>query len=78
MKQSFTQQHLVKFLYRETSTSEMLSVNEALHQDPVLRQEYDQLMQAQQQLPRVQFRPAAASIHRILKYSECSSVGREA
>lgn len=78
MKQNFTQQHLVKFLYHEISASEALSINEVLHRDPVLRQEYQQLMQARQQLPRVQFRPADATIQRILKYSECSTVGREA
>lgn len=78
MKQNFTSNHLIKFLYNETGVLEKLAINEALHADPVLRREYEALQQAQQQLPKVTFRPSASAVQRILKYSERTAVGREA
>lgn len=78
MKQNFTHQDLVKLLYNETTASETLAVKEALHADPALNREFEALTQARQQLPAVSFRPSRATVRRILNYSRCAAVGREA
>lgn len=78
MKQNFTPDHLLKFLYKETSASETLAISEALHSDPKLRRELEALQQAQHQLPRVKFNPSASTIQRILKYSERTAVSPQA
>ena len=78
MKQNFTHQDLVRFLYNETTASETLAINEALHSDPVLKQEFQVLTQGRQQLPAVSFLPSRSTVRRILNYSGCAAVGREA
>lgn len=78
MKHNFTHQDLVKLLYNETTASETLAVKEALHSDPVLAREFHSLAQARQQLPSVSFQPSRSTVKRILNYSRCATVGREA
>lgn len=78
MQQPFTPELLVKFLYRETSASETLAVSEALHRDPVLRAEYDRLLEGYQQLPRVTFRPSPDAVRNILTYSEQTALEKQA
>jgi anti-sigma factor RsiW len=78
MKQNFTHQDLLKLLYNETTASETLAVNEGLHSDPALKREFQALVQARQQLPAVSFRPSRSTVRRILNYSRCAAVGREA
>ncbi len=70
MEQNFTPNHLVKYLYRETTASETLAINEALNENFGLREEFEGLFQAYQQLPRVTFRPSNGAIQRILGYSQ--------
>ena len=70
MKQNFTSNSLIKYLYKETTTSEALAINDQLREDSSLREEYDGLFKAYQQLPKVSFRPSGAVIHKILGYSE--------
>ena len=74
MKQSFTPNHLLKFLYNETGTAQSLAIGEALQEDASLRHEFGEILQGYQQLPRVQFRPSGKTIQNILKYSACQPV----
>lgn len=69
---------MIKFLYKETTASETLAVNEALHNDPELMAEYEQLRQAQAYLPDVQFQPSVRSLQNILRYSEQTAVEKTA
>ncbi|HMQ47370.1 MAG TPA: hypothetical protein PKA00_08260 [Saprospiraceae bacterium] len=78
MKQNFTSNHLIQFLYKETTVSERLAIEEALHDDILLRQQYRALKEAFQQLPKVTFRPATGVIQDILKYSERTALERHA
>jgi hypothetical protein len=79
MKQNFTPNHLVAYLYNEVSLSDTLAIQEAMHQSPDLMEDFEELSHAYQQLPKVQFRPAPATIQKILKYSARSAaVSREA
>ncbi len=70
MEQNFTPNHLVKYLYRETTASETLAINEALNENFGLREEFEGLFQAYQQLPKVTFSPSNSAIQRILGYSQ--------
>lgn len=70
MKQHFTQEDLVKYIYKETTIYESLAISEALVADPVLRMEYQELLESYQQLPKVTFRPTNQTIDKVLAYSE--------
>ncbi|MEM1217259.1 MAG: hypothetical protein AAGH79_00030 [Bacteroidota bacterium] len=70
MKQHFTQDDLVKYIYKETSMYESLAISEALIADPVLRMEYEELLESYRELPKVTFSPSAQTIDKVLAYSE--------
>lgn len=78
MKQNFTQHHLIKYLYKETSASETLAINDALSTDVALREEFDALKNAYLQLPKVTFNPSADAIKNILGYSQRTALERQA
>ncbi len=69
MQQMFTMDHLVRYLYNETSASETLAISEALHDDWTLMEQYEELLATYQQLPKVKFSPTTASLKNILQYS---------
>ncbi|MBV6655744.1 MAG: hypothetical protein KI786_18380 [Mameliella sp.] len=69
MKQSFTSNHLVKYLYNEVTVSERLGLEEALTQDFGLFEEYNELKAAHRALPKVTFSPSNQALQRVLEYS---------
>ncbi len=69
MKQNFTTNSLLPDLYQECSASQRLATEEAIHGDPVLQQELDELQAAKQQLPKVRFNASKRSLQSVLKYS---------
>lgn len=72
MKQKFTPNHLVKFIYKETSAQEMLDIIDALNEDYILAEEYEALIEAYQALPKINKQPSRTSINNILDYSRHS------
>jgi len=78
MTQPFTPELLIKFLYKETTASETLAINEALYNDPDLMAEYEMLQQTQQFLPKIKFCPSAGALQNILRYSEQTAVEKTA
>ncbi len=74
MEQTFTSDHLIRFLYKETSASESLAIDAAIHEDADLWEEYRALREAYHQLPKVTFRPSKNAIQQILKYSAHKAV----
>jgi precorrin-6B methylase 1 len=74
MKQKFTPNHLVKYLYNENTASERLAIDEALTYDANLQEEYNELKAAHQQLSKVRFSPSSSSIQNILKYSRSTAL----
>ncbi|MCB0644523.1 MAG: hypothetical protein KDC44_22920 [Phaeodactylibacter sp.] len=74
MEQNFTQNQLIRFIYKESDAAEMMQIAEALSSDPVLAQEYEELLEAMEQLPQVQFQPSGDSIRTILQYSEMTAL----
>jgi hypothetical protein len=77
MKQTFTQDQLIRFLYKETSASETFAIKQALNDSKELMEEFRLLQYAQQQLPKIQFRPKRSSVQNILRYSKSAAVEHE-
>ncbi len=77
MPQPFTPNLLVKLLYRETSAAESSAVTQALRQDPALVAEYQGLLKAFRQLPKVSFRPSGDCLRSIMTYSEETALEKQ-
>ena len=69
MKQTFTPDQLIQFLYKETDLPESLEIADELEHDLLLLEEYHELAEAYNELPKVQFSPSSKTISRILQYS---------
>ena len=76
MQQKFTKNQLIKYLYKETSATETLAINDAINEDWKLYEQYEVLQYAKQQLPKAVFRPSISSIQRILNHSANTAVER--
>ena len=74
MKQKFTQNHLVRFIYKETSAAETIAISNAIDTNYDMREEYNNLMHSYKQLPKATFQPKLSTIENILKYNEKTSV----
>lgn len=73
MDQAFTQDMLIKYLYQETSAVETLAVRKALQENILLREEYNDLRKAYEQLPQVKFNAKGSTLQNILQYSKRSA-----
>lgn len=74
MKQSFTMNNLVRFLYKEGSAAENRELAQQLNGDPVLREDFRVLQTAKRQLPRVTFMPSRRALQNVLDYSRETAV----
>ena len=74
MREKFTPNDLVRYIYKETSLAESLAIEEAFNEDWNLYETYEELHKAYAQLPKVTFAPSPTSIRNILKYSAQSGV----
>ena len=78
MQQPFTPDHLLRYIYKETSAAETLAIDAALNQDDELWAAYESLHDGYRQLPKVKFSPSRKAIQNILAYSERSAVEKQA
>ena len=74
MKQTFTTDQLIRFLYEETSASETFAIKKALNSSKELMEEFKLLQSAQQQLPKIQFNPKRSTMQNILRYSKSTAI----
>ncbi|MEM9918074.1 MAG: hypothetical protein AAF990_08260 [Bacteroidota bacterium] len=74
MKQEFTPEHLIKFIYKETSLAENVEINEALYNSNGLFESYESLMHCVGKLPKINLSPSARSIQNILSHSANTTV----
>ena len=70
MDLKFTKNDLIRYIYKETSVTETLAINEALSSNPKLESKHQELLQGFQQLPKAKFSPSASAIQNILRYSQ--------
>ena len=69
MKQTFTNNDLVKFIYKETTVTETLEIENALTEDATLFDNYQTLMSGYMELPKATFAPTKSALQNILNYS---------
>ena len=67
---SFTQEDLLQYLYKETSREKTAAIKEALVEDWNLREQFNSLCSAQQNLEVIRLSPRKQTIDRILNYAE--------
>ena len=65
----FTQEDLVRYLYQETSESKRAAIRAALLTNEGLRESFEKLLSAQQNLASASYSPSARSVDNILKYA---------
>jgi hypothetical protein len=69
MKENYTYEELVQFMYREMPATEAAEMAHRLEDDPDLRAEYDYLLEAKIQFPKDRFNPSPGVVNNILQYS---------
>ena len=67
---SFTQEDLLQYLYNETSAEKATAIKEALVNDWDLREKFNFLSSAQQNLEVIKLSPRKQTIDFILNYAE--------
>lgn len=77
MRQNFTPNHLVRYLYNEVTVTERLAFEKAIAQDYGLFEHYAELKEAYRQLPKVTFSPSPATLQSILGYSERTELEKQ-
>ena len=70
--QVFSQEDLVQYLYSETSPQKSAAIKAALESDYLLRESFEALVSAQNQLDTLQLSPRQAAIDSLLRYAEKS------
>ena len=66
---------LVQFLYHEMPAADAVELVAMIEEDPDLHAEFNSLLLAKTQLPKVQFHPSPASLQHILRYSAQTATG---
>ena len=65
-----TPEDLVQYIYSETSTQKTEAIKAALENDWSLREAFEQIVSAQNQLKNAKLSPREESIKKILDYAE--------
>jgi hypothetical protein len=69
MEETYTYQTLVQFLYHEMPAADAVEMAHTIEEDDFLHAEFNMLLTAKAQLPKVHFSPSKTSIGNILQYS---------
>ncbi len=69
-----TLNHLVSYLYKETSTLETFEIEDVLENDQESMKAFKRLQSGYMQLPKATFSPKMSSVQAILRYSKRTSV----
>jgi hypothetical protein len=67
---NFTPEDLLLYLYKETSPAQSVAITTALESDWSLREKFEELNAAQNELATLQFSPSRQTINNILRYAE--------
>lgn len=74
MKQTFTKEDSIAYLYSEMSISRRFAFEKTLAADPILASELAEMKEAQQQFPKVKFNAPKRSLQSILNYSRSTAL----
>ncbi|MDO8368550.1 MAG: hypothetical protein Q7T20_17250 [Saprospiraceae bacterium] len=70
MEETYTYDaQLVQFLYRELSAGDVVEMAHMIEDDSKICADFNVLLFAKAQLPKVQFQPSPTVLHNILQYS---------
>jgi len=69
MKHAYTEEHLIRFMYKECDIFEKLEIEFAMEDDSTLLDSYHSLLETRQLLPGVLFSPSKKTINKVLAYS---------
>jgi hypothetical protein len=67
---NFTPEDLLQYLYKETSPVKSVAITAALESDWSLREKFEELTTAQNELQTLRFSPSRQTIDNILRYAE--------
>ena len=68
MTKTFTQDDLIRFIYRETTEEETQEINRVLKTDPELNRKYRELLLSAKRLDKATVEPSSGTIERIINY----------
>ena len=69
MAKHYTQNFLLRYLYKETSLTQTLEIENAISEDECIQTQFNDLKRGYKMLPKVKFYPTDAVMGRILSYS---------
>ncbi|MFN0174166.1 MAG: hypothetical protein ACKVU0_05920 [Saprospiraceae bacterium] len=70
MEETYTYDaQMVQFLYRELSAGDAVEMAHLIEDDSEISADFNALLLAKAQLPKVQFNPSPTVLHNILQYS---------
>ena len=69
MEESYIQDSLMQFLYREMQADQTTAAARQIEEDAELRAFFDDMLLAKNQLPKARFNPSPAVLNNILQYS---------
>ena len=65
----FTQEDLIRYLYKETSAKRSADIKTALQTDWNLRESYEKLIKSKENLDAINFSPRKEIVNNILEYA---------
>ena len=73
MERHYTENLILKYLFRETSLTQTLEVEHSIEYDAETREIYKKLRDSLKKLPKVLFYPKDETVANILNYSSATS-----
>ncbi len=74
MKQSYTEEDLIRFIYQEVEVCEYFEMDNAVQNDQNLKEEYLALKETVDAFEKVSYNPSISCIQNILSYNKKSFV----
>lgn len=69
MTKTFTQDDLIRFIYRETTEEETKEISRCLSTDAELERQYRELLITTQGLEKARLEPSAQTVEQIMSYA---------
>ena len=69
MVESYISNNVLRFIYREMSAEEIVSIAEQIRCDFALQSLFAEMNQAKRELPKVQFEPSSKVLDNIMNYA---------
>jgi len=74
MEKTYTQNQIVRFIYKDAPALECMEIEHAIQEDSTLWKEYRGLMKAFKRLPKVSFLPSKSVIQDLMVYSSITAL----